>query len=119
MKELILTCPFTGAEFTAHEYPDGKIEFIHPLTGEALFVNWNCSIKKYNVPRMFFEHIETMTPNEAAKELDVTPQRISQIMKDEIIPVRYINNSPVFLAQDVHSYKKTRKVGAPKKVKNW
>lgn len=115
MKEITLTCPFTGVEFNALEMADGKLIVIHPLSSEQLTVNWNCSIKKYNVPKSYFKHIETMTRDEAQQILNVSHQRITQIIKDEIIPVHYINGVPVFVADDVYRYRDTRKVGAPKK----
>ena len=115
MKEITLTCPFTGIEFTALEQADGKLVIIHPLTGEQLAVNWNCTINRYNIPKSYFKHIETMTRDEAQSVLNVSHQRITQIIKDEIIPVHHVNGSPVFVADDVYRYKDTRKVGAPKK----
>lgn len=119
MKEIILTCPFTGVEFTALEYADGKLLVIHPLTGEQLTVNWNCSIKKYNVPKEFFQRIDTVTPAQAMEILGVSRQRISQIANDQTIPVHMVNGKPVFVADDVYAYRDNRKVGAPKKVKSW
>lgn len=119
MKKLKLTCPFTGIEFTAHEMADGKLIVIHPLTGEQLTINWNCSIKKYNLPKEFFQHIKTVDREQAQRILEVTYQRVTQIIQNEIIPVHYINDKPVFVEDDVYEYRKNRKVGAPKKVKNW
>lgn len=119
MKEVKMTCPFTGVEFNALQYADGRIIVKHPLTDELLTVNWNCSIKKFNVPKEFFEHIPTVTQKEASEILDVTMARISQIADAQIIPTHNVNGKVVFLLDDVLEYKKTRKVGAPKKVKNW
>lgn len=116
MKEIMLTCPFTGMPFKAIEYADGNIVFIHPLTGEQIQVNWNCSIKKYNISKSHFKYIATLTPAQAAEILDVSRQRISQIVKDQVIPVHYLSNgTPVFIESDVYHYRDTRAVGAPKK----
>lgn len=119
MKEIKLSCPFTGVEFTALEYADGRIVVKHPLTDELLTVNWNCSIKRYNMPKEFFEHIPTVTPKEASEILDVSKARISQIIETQTIPTHEICGKTVFILSDVLEYKKNRKVGAPKKVKTW
>ena len=115
MKEITLTCPFTGVEFNALEMADGKLIVIHPLTGEQIQVNWNCTINRYNLQKQYFKHIETLTREQAQKILGVTHQRITQIIKDEIIPVHYVNGQPVFVADDVYRYRDNRKVGAPRK----
>lgn len=115
MKEIILTCPFTGVEFKATEYADGKIVFVHPLTLETIHMNYNASIKKYNIPRIAFRQIETCTQTQAMEILGISRQRINKIANDEIIPIFFINGSKVFLMHDVLEYKKTRKVGRPEK----
>lgn len=116
MKEKILTCPFTGIEFTATELADGKLVFTHPLTGEQLQMNWNSSINRYKVPKGYFRHIETMTREQVQKALEVSHQRVTQIIANETIPVHIINGTPMFLAEDVYDYKDNRKVGAPRKA---
>lgn len=116
MKEITLTCPFTGVEFSALEMADGKLIVIHPLTGEQIQVNWNCSINRYNLPKSAFKHIETLSREQAQTVLNVSHQRITQIIKDETIPVHYANGQPVFVASDVYHYRDTRKVGAPRKT---
>ena len=113
MKEITLTCPFTGLEFTALESLDGRLVVKHPLTGEDMAIKWNCSIKKYNVPKTYFKHIETCTPEKAAEILEVSRQRIAQIIKAQIIPVHYVAGKALFLMDDVLSYKETRKPGRP------
>lgn len=116
MKEITLTCPFTGCEFTALEDLDKNIYFKHPLTGEDLRINYNRSIKKYNMPRKFFKHVETVDLAQAAEILDVTKQRISTIAMNNVIKPKNVNGKTVFLLSDVLEYKKNRKVGAPKKI---
>ena len=116
MKEIILTCPFTGVEFTALEDVNGNLYVKHVLTGEDIKVNWNCSIQRYNLQKKAFKHYETVTPVQAAKILDVSKQRISQIVQEQIIPVHMVNGYPVFLLSDVEEYSQNRAVGRPKKV---
>ena len=113
MKELILTCPFTGVEFNATESTDGDLFVMHPLTGEQIKISFNNSIKRYNIPSKAFRHIATVTPAELIEILDVSRQRVSQIVQNETIPVHHVNDSPVFLLSDVLEYKRTRKAGAP------
>ena len=116
MKEIKLTCPFTGVEFTALEDVNGNIYAKHALTGEDIKLNWNCTIQRYNLPKSALKHYETITPVQAAKMLDVSKQRISQIVQEQIIPVHVVNGSPVFILSDVEKYSKNRAVGRPKKV---
>ena len=115
MKEIKLTCPFTGVEFTALGDINGNIYVKHALTGEDIKLNWNCSIQRYNLPKNAFKYYETITPVQAAKMLEVSKQRISQIVQEQIIPVHIINGSPVFLFDDVEKYSQNRTVGRPKK----
>lgn len=115
MQEILLTCPFTGVEFTALKDVDNNLYFNHPLTGQALRVNYNCSIKKYNVPKEMMKHIETVSLSEAAEILDVSRQRVSTIAQTEVIKPKTVNGQTVFLLHDVLEYKKNRKVGAPRK----
>ena len=116
MKEIRLTCPFTGVEFSALEDCSGNIYAKHTITSEDIKLNWNCTIKRYNIPKSAFKHYETVTPVQAAEILGVSKQRISQIVQEQIIPVHMVNESPVFLLVDVKEYSQNRAVGRPKKV---
>lgn len=118
MQKVTLTCPFTGATFEALEYADGKISFRHALTGEEIHMNWNGTINRYNIVKSAFKYYPIVEFKDAAKILKVTPQRITQLARDEIIPVHDVNSKSVFLLDDVLKYKETRKVGAPRKVNN-
>ena len=113
MKEITMTCPFTGVEFSALEFADGKIVFYHAITGEEIHMNWNSTVQRYYIPRNAFSHIETVSMGEAAEILDVSRQRISKIAADGIIQPHDVNGSTVFMLSDVLEYRKTRKVGAP------
>ena len=118
MQKVTLTCPFTGATFEALEYADGKISFRHALTGEELHMNWNATINRYNIAKNAFKHIAIATFQDAAKILDVSRQRITQLAKDGVIEVHDVCGKSVFLLDDVLKYKETRKVGAPRKAVN-
>lgn len=115
MKEIKLTCPFTGAEIIATADVLGNVYFTHPLTGEQLKMNYNSSIKKYNIPKEWFKHIETLTIGEAAEILGVSRQRASAIAATNVIRPVLVNGQQCFLKKDVLKYKLNRKYGAPKK----
>lgn len=115
MKKVILTCPFTGQEFTALESADGNLFVNHALTGEQIKINWNCTINRYNLQKSALKHIETVNFSDASEILGVSHQRISQIAKEGIIQAHKVGNSSVFVKDDVYRYRDSRKVGAPKK----
>lgn len=118
MKELFLTCPFTGVPFKAIQSSDDMVYFVHPLTGEQLTGIYDMRTNTITVSMKNFEHIESVSPKEAQDILDVSKQRISQIVASNIIPVRIVAGLPRFLRDDVLRYKENRCVGAPRKDAN-
>lgn len=52
---------------------------------------------------------------DAAKILDVSKQRISQLVKDDILEIYNVYGLPFFKLTDIENYAKTRKVGRPAK----
>ena len=52
---------------------------------------------------------------DAAKILDVSKQRISQLVKDGILDIYNVYGLPFFKLNDIENYAKTRKVGRPAK----
>lgn len=115
MKEITMTCPFTGVTFNALADALGNVYFVHPLTGEQLKMNYNCSIKKYNVQKEWFEPIETVRIKEAAEILGVSRQRASAIAATNVIRPVLVDGQQRFLKSDVLKYRLNRKYGAPKK----
>lgn len=113
MKEIVLTCPFTGVEFTALEYDDGTLIVKHPLTGQMNTIKFDSFMGYYTIPSHMFKHMKTVNITQAAMLLNVSRQRISQILKNDVIPSKKVNGSNVFLLEDVLAYKDNRKVGAP------
>lgn len=113
MKKILLTCPFTGLEFEALQTAAGDLIVKHALTGEDVRVNWNPSNNRYYMRKSPFNYIETISTSEAAEILNVSKQRISQIVANQTIPVHIINGVTVFVKSDVVEYAQTRKVGAP------
>lgn len=116
MKEVKLTCPFTGIEFTALQDLSGNLYVKHVFTGEDIKINWNSSIKRYNLPKNVFNLVETVNMSQAAKLLNVSKQRISQIADEQVIPCFVVKGQKVFRCDDVVKYKENRAVGRPKKV---
>ena len=116
MKEISLTCPFTGCAFTALQDANGNLYFVHPLTSESLRVNYNASIKRYNLEKGLLKRIETVTLIQAAELLGVSRQRVTTIAQTGVIKPRRVNGQTVLLLDDVIEYKHNRKVGAPVKA---
>lgn len=52
---------------------------------------------------------------DAAEILDVSKQRISQLVKDGILEIYNVYGLPFFKLTDIENYAKTRKVGRPAK----
>ena len=70
---------------------------------------------KVCIPESLFTRIETVAPNDAADILNVSRQRISQLVNDDVIPSHMVNGQPVFIMSDLLNYKENRKAGRPKK----
>lgn len=117
MKELVLTCPFTGVSFKALLSSDNNIYYINPLTGKQMTAKLETLESTITLAIEDFAYVESVSPKDAQEILDVSKQRISQIVASNIIPVRIVSGSPRFLKEDVLRYKESRSVGAPKKEK--
>lgn len=119
MERVIFTCPFTGVEFQAFKEPHSKrMFFAHALDHEMFGITWDMERDCFIVPAHMFRHIPTCTPAEAAEILDVSRQRISQLVNDDVIPSHIVNGQPVFVMSDVLNYKESRKAGRPRKDGN-
>lgn len=81
MKKVMITCPFTGLDFEAVEYADGKFIATNAITGEDLHISYNPSIDRYLINRDAFKHVELMTLNECADELGVSKAYASILAK--------------------------------------
>ena len=119
MQKKILTCPFTGVEFELASLenqlvPLSKAVTHHPRKHYPLDIYMN---ERWDIciPYKYFEHIETLTPAEAAKILEVSRPRMTQIINDNIIDSHMVNGSIMFLLDDVMAYKENRQPGRPKK----
>ena len=72
MQKVMITCPFTGLEFEAVEYADGRFIATNAITGEDLYISYNPAIDRYLVDKSAFKHVKLMTLAEAAEELHVS-----------------------------------------------
>ena len=111
MREIEMTCPFTGANFKGCELDSGNIVIVHPITGEHIIMQKKGRV--FEIPASCFFRQDTISMTEAAELLNVSKQRVSQIANDGIVPVKTINGQKVFLRSDISNYADTRKVGAP------
>ena len=106
------TCPLTGGSFTAILEP-GQMTVTNPLTGELVI--YEVAEGMVTLPLELFAHIPTMRPSEAAKALDVSMQRISQLSSSGKLPPHYVCGELRFMEADVVRYKEQRKNGRPHK----
>lgn len=113
MKTVQMTCPFTGSEFTALEFEDGTLSAKNVITGETVKIRK--AFGNYVIPENAFEYTKTVTFKQAALILDVSKQRISQLVRNGTIPIVYVEGGAAFKLSDVIEYKETRKVGRPRK----
>ena len=116
MEEITLTCPFTGLEFNAlADENSGSLVFTNPLTG--LTETAGRIGKSYTLELDQTKHVPIVKAYDAKEILQVSKQRIAQIISNQTIPVKYINGEPYFLKSDVLDYRENRQVGAPRKDK--
>lgn len=115
MKQVTMTCPFTGLPFQAVEDADGNIYFEHAITGEQVRMSFNNSIRRFNINRKEFCYKELVNMNQAKDLLGVTRQRIYQIVNEGKLKAHYIADSTYFLKADVLAYSETVKLGRPRK----
>lgn len=80
MQKVSITCPFTGLEFEAVEYADGRFIATNVITGEDVHISYNPSIDRYLVPKGAFKHEPLMTLGECAELLDVSKPRVTALV---------------------------------------
>lgn len=68
------------------------------------------------IDEMTNEQIELIYVYDAAEILNVTKQRISQLVKDGTIEIYNVYGLPFFKKSDVENYANARKVGRPAKM---
>jgi excisionase family DNA binding protein len=81
MEKVLITCPFTGMEFEALKYADGRLVTSNKITGEEIQITYNSSIKKYMLDSRLFKHIPLVTMEECAEILGVSKPRVSALVK--------------------------------------
>lgn len=111
-----MTDPFSGIDFRAVQESDFTIIAIHPLTGEAIRMQYDSNTKTFMLPAHVFDQVETLTFSEAAKELNVSRARVSAAVKNGRLPFKQLpNGSKMILKSDLESYNETKTIGRPRK----
>lgn len=114
MKRIMLTCPFTGIPFEATKFEDGTILAYHPLTGKEM--RMQPLHGEYGIPDNAWKFIRTYTLSECASKLNVTVQRVSNLVAIGTLPARTLpNGDKVVIEDDLKSYMRNRKNGRPRK----
>jgi excisionase family DNA binding protein len=81
MEKVLITCPFTGMEFEALKYADGRLVTSNKITGEEIQITYNPSIDRYMLSARLFKHIPLVTMEECAEILGVSKPRVSALVK--------------------------------------
>lgn len=119
MKKIMLTDPFSGTDFEAYEFDDKSMIAIHPLTKETVRVFYDAQKHSFMVPVSAFEHIETMTMQQAADYMNVSVQRVSNACKSGKLPLKELpNGAKMIVKKDLINYNETKKCGRPRKDAN-
>lgn len=115
MKEILLTDPFTGIDFTACKHED-KLYATHPLTGETIILDYDKAKKSFMVPVESFKHVDALSITDAANEFYTTRQNVSRACKTGKLPFKKLpNGAKVILRTDMRRYIETAQVGRPRK----
>ena len=81
MEKVLITCPFTGMEFEALKYADGRLVTSNKITGDEIQITYNSSIKKYMLDARLLKHVPLVTMDECAETLGVSKPRVSALVK--------------------------------------
>ena len=81
MEKVLITCPFTGLEFEAIKYADGRLVTTNLLTGEDMHITYNSSCNRYMIDPKEFRHTPLVTMAECAEYLDVSKPMITKLAK--------------------------------------
>lgn len=113
----VLTCPFTGGEYHAIENDSTHtLMVLHPTQKVIHHYKYDANSDCYLLPRdIIMSHDDLINTTEASHILNVTRQRMTQIIKNDVIPHTTIAGHVMFSREDVLSYAQNRKVGAPPK----
>lgn len=81
MEKVLITCPFTGLEFQAIKYADGRLVATNRITGEDMHITYNSSCNRYMIDPKEFKHTPLVTVAECAEYLNVSKPMISKLAK--------------------------------------
>lgn len=112
MQKIICTCPFTGVEFEAMKDQIGNLHVINPLTGEKTRIAYVPLSNSYALRAEHFDHIETVTPTEAAEIIGVSKPRISALCQSGQLKNVTVGNSVIISKDSAIEYRDSeRKAG--------
>lgn len=105
MKEIILTCPFTGLEFKALEDSNGNAIAKNVFTGEDVVMVDTIYDSAYAIDKEQFAHVETVTQAQAADVIGVSRMRVSKLCQTGQL-VSVTHNGKVLITLDsVEAYR--------------
>ena len=82
MKKIMITCPFTGLEFEAMQYADGRLVTTNKITGEDMHITYNPSIDRYMIEKREFRHTPLVTLNECVEFLGISKPMVTRLAKN-------------------------------------
>lgn len=112
MKVRTFTDPFTACDFLAVQIDD-TLTITNAMTDEKM--TFKIEDEAICVPLSLFEHVETLDVKETCDILEISRQRLSQLVNANTLHPIYIGSSQHFVYEEVLNYKKRRKTGRPKK----
>ena len=81
MEKVMVTCPFTGLEFEAIKYADGRLVTTNKITGQDMQVTYNSSCNRYMIEPKEFKHTPLVTLAECAEYLGVSKPMVTKLAK--------------------------------------
>lgn len=117
MRQERFTDPFTGQTFKATVEDDGSISVSNPIT-HAIY-NFKVHGNAITIPLELFDYVELMTVGQVADFLEVSHQRVSQLLSIGRIPCTKVGGKRMVRLADAIRYKQLRKIGRPSKEEQW
>ena len=105
----MITCPFTGLEFEALKYADGRIVTSNAITGEEIQLTYNPSINRYMLAPSALKHIPMVTIDECTRELGVSKPRITALIKKNRLKTVRPGAIVYITKESMLDYKRSRK----------
>lgn len=108
------SCPMTGIEFSGIVNDEnGSIMIKPPFTDSP--IKLKIEDGELRIPLSLYDYRPVMTVPEAAEELEISRQRIMQLIQMRRLRAFYIHHKPYVLKDEVLNYKSSRRTGRPKR----